>query len=88
MVLSIRTVRTVTLKDGVVAPLAKKASRIDWACWKGPQQPFAARQGFTVDTRHKAPVCLRRIHFAGQVIAKEGIHQPVPGANMRADRPE
>src|SRR5690606_41349004 len=39
MVLSIRTVRTVTLKDGVVAPLAKKASRTDCACWNGRNSP-------------------------------------------------
>ena len=42
------------------------------------QQPFASRQRFPVDARHKAPVGLGGVHFAGQVIAKEGIHQPGP----------
>ena len=40
------------------------------------QQPFASRQRFTVDARHKAPVCLGGIHLISQIVAEEGVHQP------------
>ena len=39
------------------------------------QQPFTARQRFTVDARHKAPVRLGGVHLVGQVVAEKGVHQ-------------
>ncbi len=49
---------------------------MDWALLERSQQSFTSRQRFPVDPRHKAPVRLSGIHFVGQVVAKEGIHQP------------
>ena len=84
MVLSIRTVRTVTLKDGVVAPLAKKASRTDCACWNGrnspslpgsvlPSMPGIKRQFAWVVSTLLVRLSRKKVSIS-----------PVPGANMRA----